>query len=127
RWLTIYSDSFTADDVSPVVNPGRAFHNPGIYLSQIPRLRKFDFRFELANTQWSRESPYASFFYRNGYTSNGFLIGNTVGRHGSAFDTSTTYWVSPRKRVQVGWREQRVSRDFIPSGGSQDSLRVKAD
>jgi hypothetical protein len=127
KWLTIYNDSFTADDVSPVVNPGRAFHNPGIYLSQLPRLQKFDFRFELANTQWSRESPYVSFFYRNGYTSNGFLIGNNVGRHGCAFDTSTTYWLSPRKRVQAGWREQRVSKDFIPSGGAQDSLRVKID
>jgi hypothetical protein len=127
KWLTIYNDSFTADDVSPVVNPGRAFHDPGIYLSQIPRLRKFDFRVELANTQWSRELPYVSFFYKDGYTSNGFLIGNTVGRRGSAFDTSTTYWLSPRKRVQVGWREQRVSKEFIPSGGAQDSLRVKAD
>jgi hypothetical protein len=127
KWLTIYNDSFTADDVSPVVNPGRAFHNPGIYLSEIPRLQKFDFRFELANTQWSREIPYVSFFYRDGYTSNGFLLGNTVGRRGSAYDASTTYWLSPRRRIQVGWREQRVSKEFITSGGAQDSLRVKAD
>jgi len=127
KWLTIYDDSFTADDVSPVVNPGRAFHNPGIYLSQIPHLRKFDFRFELANTRWSQETPYVSFFYRDGYTSNGFLIGNTDGRNGSTFDARTTYWQSPRKKVQVGWREQRVSKEAIPSGGAQDSLRVKAD
>ena len=127
KWLTIYDDSFTADDVSPVVNPGRAFHNPGIYLSQVPHLRKFDFRFELANTQWSREMPYVSFFYKDGYTSNGFLIGNTVGRHGNTFDASTTYWQSPRKKVEVGWREQRVSEEVIPSGGAQDSLRVEAD
>jgi len=127
NWLTIYNESFTADDVSPVVNPGRAFHNPGIYLSHIPRLPKFDFRFELANTQWSRELPYVSFFYKDGYTSNGFLIGNTVGSRGNAIDTSTTYWLSSRKRVQVGWHEQRVSKELIPSGGAQNSLRVKAD
>jgi hypothetical protein len=126
RWLTIYSDSFTADDVSPVVNPGRAFHNPGIYLSRIPRLPKADFRFELANTRWSAETPYTSFYYREGYTNKGYLIGNTVGRHGSAFDVSSTYWLSPWKQVQIGWREQRVSNAAITSGGSQDSLRVKA-
>jgi hypothetical protein len=51
----------------------------------------------------------------------------TLGRRGSAFDISTTYWRSPRKRVQIGWREQFVSRDLIPSGGSQNSLRIQAD
>lgn len=51
----------------------------------------------------------------------------TLGWLGSAFDISTTYWRSPRKRVQIGWREQFVSRDLIPSGGSQNSLRVQAD
>jgi hypothetical protein len=127
KWLTLYNDSFTADDVSPVVNPGRAFHNPGIYLSQIPRFGKFDFRVELANTSWSQEIPYVSFYYRDGYTSKGFLIGDTVGRRGSALDVSSTYWLSPRKRVQVGWREQKVGKELLPSGGSQNSVRVKAD
>jgi len=126
RWLTIYTDNMTADDVSPLVNPSRAFYNPGIYLSQVPRLQKIDFRFEIANTR-TRTVPYTSFFYKEGYTNKGFLIGDSVGRHGSAFDASSTYWVSPRRRVQVGWREERVSKEFPPSGGSQDSLRVKAD
>jgi hypothetical protein len=126
KWLTLYTDNFTADDVNPLVNPSRAFYNPGIYLSQVPCLRKFDFRFEVANTR-TQGGPYSSFFYREGYTNKGFLIGNTVGRHGSAFDLSTTYWYSPRKRVQVGWREETVSKSLVPSGGLQDSVRVKAD
>lgn len=126
NWLTIYTDNFSADDVDPLVNPSRAMYNPGIYLSQIPRLPKFDFRFEVANTR-NQEVAYSSFFYKEGYTNKGFLMGNAVGPRGSAFDASSTYWVSPRKRVQVGWREQSVSREYIPSGGSQNSLRVKAD
>jgi len=126
RWLTLYDDSFSDDDPSPLVNPGRGFHNPGIYLSQIPRLRKFDFRFELANTTWSREKPYYNWYYKDSYTNDGLIIGDTVGRRGSAFDVTSTYWVSPRKQVQVGWREQRVSHELIPSGGAQDSLQVKA-
>ena len=125
KWVTLYSDNFSEDDVNPVVNPSRAMYNPGIYLSQIPRLRRFDFRFEVANTH-HHEEAYTSFFYKEAYTNKGFLIGNTVGRRGSAFDISSTYWLSPRKRVQVGWREQEVSRDLIPAGGSQNSLRVQA-
>jgi len=126
KWLTIYTDNFSDDDVNPLVNPSRAFYNPGLYLSQIPRLPKFDLRFELANTV-TQEQPYWNWHYRDSYTNKGFLIGDTVGRRGSAFDISTTYWHSPRKRVQIGWREQRVGREFIPSGGSQNSIRVKAD
>jgi len=126
KWLTLYTDNITSDDVNPVVNPSRAAYNSGLYLSQIPRLSKFDLRFELANTRTLGE-PYSSFFYKEGYTNKGFLIGNTVGRHGSAFDASSTYWLSPRKRIQVGWRKETVSKSLVPSGGSQDSLRVKAD
>lgn len=126
KWLTIYTDNFSDDDPDPLVNPSRAMYNPGIYVSQIPRLRKFDFRFELANTR-TQEEPYYNWHYNDSYTNKGFIIGNTVGRRGSAFDVSSTYWLSPRKRVQVAWREQRVSKEFIPSGGSQNSLRVKGD
>jgi hypothetical protein len=125
KWLTVYLDSFSSDDVDPVVNPSRAMYNPGIYLPQIPRLQKFDFRFELATTR-NREQAYNSFFYQEGYTNKGFLMGNTVGRHGSTFDVSTTYWLSPRKRVQVGWREEAEGKEFMLSKGSQNSLRVKA-
>jgi hypothetical protein len=126
RWLTIYTDNISSDDVNPLVNPSRAAYNPGIYLSQVPRAQKFDLRFELANSR-TRTEPYTSFFYREGYTNKGFLIGNTVGRHGSAFDVSTNYWLSPQKRIQVGWRKETVSNTVPPSGGSQDSVRVKAD
>jgi hypothetical protein len=126
RWVTLYTDSFSEDDVSPVVDPSRAMFNPGIYFSQLPRLQKFDFRFELANTH-HHEEAYTSFFYKDAYTNKGFLFGDTVGRRGTAFDVSSTYWLSPRRSVQVGWREHRVSRSLIPSGGTQDSVRVQAD
>jgi hypothetical protein len=126
-WLTIYTDNYSKDDASPLLNPGRAMYNPGLYLSRIPHLPKFDFRFELANTGPQREQAYWDIHYFDAYTNKGFLIGNTVGRWGKAFDVSTTYWHSPRKRVQVGWREHRVSRELIPGGGAQDSVRVNAE
>ena len=123
--VTLYTDNITSDDVSPVVNPSRASYNPGIYFSQIPLLSKLDLRFEVANTR-TKGGPYSSFFYHEGYTNKGFLIGNTVGQHGSAFDLSSTFWFSARQRIQVGWRKETVSKSFLPDGGSQDSIRLKA-
>ena len=128
KWLTIYTDNYSKDDASPLVNPARAMYNPGLYLSQIPRLPKFDFRFELATTGPQGEQAYwDAIHYHDAYTNKGSLIGDTVGRWGKAFDVSSTYWHSPRKQVQVGWREQRVSRELIPNGGAQDSVRVRAE
>ena len=85
KWLTIYTDNFSEDDVNPLVNPSRAMYNPGIYLSQIPRLRKFDFRFEFANTH-HHEEAYTSFFYKDAYMNKGFLLGDTVGRRHARFN-----------------------------------------
>jgi hypothetical protein len=128
KWLTVYTDNYAKDDLSPVVNPLRAMYNPGLYLSQIPRLPKFDLRFEYATTGPESEQAYwDGIHYHDAYTNKGFLIGDMVGRWGKVFDVSSTYWHSPRKRVQVGWREQRVRKEFIPGGGAQDSVRVKAE
>jgi hypothetical protein len=127
KWATVYTDDLSEDDVSPLVNPGRAMYNSGLYLSQIPRFRKSDFRFELATTGQQGEIAYTSFFYKNAFVNKGFLFGNTVGRWGKTVDFSTTYWRSPRKRVQLGWREHRVAKDSLPGGGAQDSVRVQAD
>jgi hypothetical protein len=126
KWLTLYTDDFNEDDVNPLVNPDRAMYDEGLYLSQLPGLRNFDFRVEVVNTH-HQETAYTSFFYKQDYTNKGFLVGDAVGRRGSGFDISTTYWRSPRKRVQVGWVEHYVSRDLIPSGGSQNALRIEAD
>jgi len=128
RWLTVYTDDYSKDDLSPLVNPARAMYNPGLYLSQIPRLPKLDLRFEYATTGPQGEQAYWDLIhYHDAYTNKGFLIGDTVGRWGKAYDFSSTYWHSPRKQVQVGWREQRVRKELIPNGGAQDSLRLKAE
>lgn len=126
NWVTLYTDTMTEDDPSPVVNPSRDMFNPGIYLSQLPGIRKVDFRFELANTH-HHEEAYTSFFYKTAYTNKGFLMGNAVGRRGSAFDVSSTYWFSPRRRVEVSWYEHSVARSLVPSGGSQNAARIQAD
>ncbi len=127
KWATIYTDDLSEDDLSPLVNPGRAMYNPGLYLSQLPHLQKFDFRVELATTGQQHEQAYASFFYHPAFFNKGFLMGNAVGRWGKTFDTSTTYWYTPRQRLEIEWDEHRVAKELIPKGGAQDSVRIKAD
>jgi hypothetical protein len=50
KWLTLYSDSFAHDDVSPISAPRRAAIRPGIYLSHVSGLPHLDFRVEAAST-----------------------------------------------------------------------------
>ncbi len=127
KWATIYTDDLSEDDISPLVDPGRAMYNPGLYLSQLPHLRSFDFRVEVANTGSQNEHAYSSFFYKAAFTNKGFLMGDAVGQWGKEFDASTTYWHSPRQRLEIGWNEHRVAKELIPNGGAQDSVRIKAD
>ncbi|MGA8940883.1 MAG: capsule assembly Wzi family protein, partial [Acidobacteriaceae bacterium] len=51
--LTLYTDSISHDDVSPVSAPRRAGYRPGIYLSQVPFMPKLDFRVEGVSTDCS--------------------------------------------------------------------------
>ena len=46
NWLTLYSDSFSTDNVSPFADLERAAFAPGIYLTHFPKLSKLDLRVE---------------------------------------------------------------------------------
>ena len=39
----------------------------------------------------------------------------------------TTYWFSPRNKLQFGFRHQKVSHEFIPSGGTLADASVRAE
>jgi hypothetical protein len=53
KLLTVYADSFCEDDVLSLSNPPRCAWNPGIYISQFPRLTKLDLRVEAVSTDVS--------------------------------------------------------------------------
>ena len=50
KYVTFYLDSICHDDVTPISAPRRASYRTGLYVSQIPKLNKFDFRVEAAST-----------------------------------------------------------------------------
>jgi Capsule assembly protein Wzi/PAP2 superfamily len=132
NWLVLYNDGMTDDDTSPLGAPQRALMNPGIYLPQIPRIPKLDFRAEMV---WSdppalsnRGGKYVYYngAYHDSYTNDGHLLGSWVGREGHGLQLWSTYWLSPRNPLQVGYRNAHVDRDFIPAGGSIQDFFARA-
>ncbi|HET6169300.1 MAG TPA: capsule assembly Wzi family protein, partial [Terracidiphilus sp.] len=132
HWITLYTDSFVHDDVSPIDAPRRAAYHPGIYLSRIPRLEHLDLRLEGANTDssavGSRETN-GQFFYwetvqRQGPTNQGFLLGDSIGRMGKGGQGWLTWHLSPRDQIGVSYRRAKASPQFFSGGSTQNAFNV---
>jgi hypothetical protein len=137
-WLTIYTDSFSTDNVSPFEDLARAAFAPGIYLTRFPKLPKLDLRVEAAYTDTPKlhnlPSPPASghfnyydSFYHDLYTNNGYIIGSWVGREGHSYQAWMTYHASARDWIQVGYRHADVANDFVPRGGDLNDASVSVN
>jgi len=123
NWLTVYANALSSDDPSPLSNPPRAAMNPGIYMPRLPGLPKLDLRVEAVYTNTPTSSGGGKFvyfesFYHDLYTNKGNIIGSWIGREGTGFQASSTYWAGPRNSIEFGYRHSTTSRDFIPGGGS---------
>ncbi|HEY3707003.1 MAG TPA: capsule assembly Wzi family protein [Terracidiphilus sp.] len=128
HWLTLYTDSFVHDDVSPVDAPRRAAYHPGIYLSRFPGLQKLDLRLEGATTDSSAagaRQTNGQFFYweavqRQGPTNEGYLMGDPIGRTGKGGQAWMAYHFSPKDEVGVAYRRAKASPQFLPGGTTQN-------
>ena len=134
NWLTLYEDSFVEDEISPIGYPQHAAHNPGLYLSHVPRLPHLDARVEASFTnlpEWV-QIAHGGFFYWNvryldGYTNKGNIIGNaTVGRQGIALRAQSTYWLASDKTLQFGYRNE-IADDFFLQGGNLRDAFFKSE
>jgi hypothetical protein len=132
NYVVLYGDAYADDDGLPLQNPGKNPWRPGIYLTRFPGIPKLDLHVEGVSTQQAgvpnqglRDLNYWNQTYRDGYTNDGFLIGNTVGRYGRAIRGWMTYWISPRNTMRLGYKRSSVSAAFIPGGGSWQDYWVK--
>jgi hypothetical protein len=131
NWLTVYSDSYSDDDPSPLAAPRRAAIAPGLYLTHVPGIPQLDFRVEAPSTQLMGLDQGGQFIYfngqyRSGNTNYGDLLGNSVGRDGRALEGWTTWWFSARSKVTLGYRELKGSSRFLPGGSTQADATIKA-
>lgn len=127
--VKFYTDSYCDDDPSPLASPHRSAFRPGLYFAQMPGpLAKLDLRVEGGYTasqdkSWPNGDNYWKEDYRDGYTNKGLLIGDTMGRAGVTWQAWSTYWLSARDKIQVSYRNQYVSPQFLAGGGTQNDIR----
>jgi hypothetical protein len=128
NWLLLYCDSEVHDDVSPIDAPRRASWRPGLYLSHVPGIPKLDVRVEAASTDppISRSNGgqfmYFEAIQRQGYTNNGQLFGDWIGREDKGGQGWITYHLSGNEWIQVGVRNQKAAKDFIEVPSASPSI-----
>jgi DNA-binding PadR family transcriptional regulator len=131
NYLVFYGELYARDNLQPLQNPTRMAFRPGIYLTHFPKVPKLDLHVEAVST----ESPglngdeghlnYYDSQYREGWTNDGNLIGNTVGRMGDAYQAWLTYWISPRNSLELTYKNSRVDPAFVPGGGAWQDYGVQ--
>jgi hypothetical protein len=135
NYIVFYGEVYADDDPIPWENPPKNPFRPGIYLTRFPGIPKLDFHMEAVST----ESPgagdghtdghlnYWNSLYRDGFTNDGNLIGNTVGREGQAIQLWSTYWISPRDTVQFVYKHSSVNPEYIPGGGEWQDYGIRSE
>jgi hypothetical protein len=131
KWLTLYCDSEAHDDVSPISAPRRAAYRPGLYLSHVPGVPRLDLRIEGISTDPpTTRSNGGEFMYfegieKQGYTNQGQLFGDWIGREDKGGQAWVTYHLSGNEWIQAGFRHQKAARDFIPGGTTLNDFNVQ--
>lgn len=131
KYVTFYADSIAHDDVTPISAPRRAAFRTGLYLSQIPGMRKMDFRVEAVDTdpRVSRSTG-GTFNYYEGiqnqaYTNQGFIMGDWIGREAKGGQAWLTYHLSGKEWVQLEYLNKKNDKDFIPGGTTQNQFKAQ--
>ena len=125
NWLTLYADGEVHDDISPIDAPRRAAWRPVLYLSHTPGLSRLDIRAEVAwtdppvSTSNGGHFMYWEGIQKQGYTNNGQLFGDWIGREDKGGQAWVTYHLSGNEWVQVSARNQKAAKDFIVSSTQQ--------
>ncbi|MGA2844493.1 MAG: capsule assembly Wzi family protein [Candidatus Acidiferrales bacterium] len=135
NYIVFYGEVYSDDKLIAWEKPAKNPYRPGIYLTRFPRISKLDFHMEAVSTESPDVGPsqanghlnYWNSLYRDGYTNDGNLIGNTVGREGRAIQLWSSYWISPRDTVQFVYKHSSVSPDFIPGGGEWQDYGIRSE
>jgi hypothetical protein len=130
NYLTLYADSETHDDVTPISAPRRAGYRPGIYLSQFPGARRLDLRVEGVSTDCATlvcvngGNEYTETVQKQGYTNKGIILADWIGREAKGGQAWMTYHLSGNEWVQVSYLNKKTPKDFIAGGTTQNQFRV---
>ncbi len=120
RRLVVYSEAMAWDDPIEGHFTERFALDPGVYVPQLPYLKRLDLRLEGAYTDLPG-LPYSGYFYGNahyaqGYTNYGQVLGSWVGREGRGGQGTSTYWFSPRTKAAATYRKMVADRAILQGG-----------
>ena len=112
-----YTEAMAWDDPVQGHFTERYALDPGLYLPQLPYIKKLDLRLEGVYTDLPG-LPEAGFFYANahypqGYTNYGQVLGSWVGREGRGGAGTSTYWFSPRTKAALSYRRMVANPVFL--------------
>jgi hypothetical protein len=121
NYLTLYTDSETHDDLTPVSAPRRTGYRPGIYLSQFPGAKRLDLRVEGVSTdcstlvcQGGSNEYIEEAVQKQGYTNKGNILGDWIGREAKGGQVWLTWHLSGNEWVDVQYMHKQTPGDFIP-------------
>jgi hypothetical protein len=130
-WFVLYSDMEAHDAPSPIAKPVHGGFRPGLFLSHVPGVPKLDVRVEAIDTDSSHpesiggEYQYWEVMQKQGYTNQGQLFGDWIGREDKGGQGWITYHLSGNEWIQVGARNQKASKDFIPGGTTLNDINFQ--
>jgi hypothetical protein len=130
RYVTLYADSESHDDLTPVSAPRRAAYRPGIYLAQFPFAHKLDLRVEGVSTDCSTlicqrgSNQYWEVVQQQGYTNKGNIFGDWIGREAKGGQAWLTWHLSGNEWVGVEYMHKQTAKDFIAGGVTQSQFRL---
>jgi membrane-associated phospholipid phosphatase len=133
--MTFYAEGLAEhNEISPLIGPDVAAWLAGIYVPRLPKIPKLDLRLEGGYTDppySGNDVAFGAFYWDpawiTGFQNAGHLMGSWMGRQGQGAQAWTTYWLSPRNKLQFGFRHQKVSEQFIPNGGTLADANVRAE
>jgi hypothetical protein len=97
----------------------------------MPGIPKLDMRAEAVSTDPSTAGSVGGHFnyfeniQRQGNTNKGQLFGDWIGREGKGGQGWITYHLSGNEWLQVGVRNQRVAKDFVPGGTTLNDINFQ--
>ncbi len=123
-WLTFYVDGMANDQPNPINSERQSAWSPGLYFPRLPYIKDLDLRVEAVYTNLIGYHGVGEFYknerYAQGYTLYNQIIGSWVGRQGDGIQAWSTYWFSPRNKLQLGYRRQWVDKVLLEGGGLND-------
>ncbi|XWK65133.1 capsule assembly Wzi family protein [Tunturiibacter empetritectus] len=128
KYVTFVVDSISHDDVTPISAPRRASYRTGLYLSQIPGVKGLDLRVEAVSTDpgvsvaHSGQLAYWETVQKQGYTNNGFIMGDWIGREAKGGQAWLTYHLSGNEWIQLEYLNKKTPANFIPGGTTQNQF-----